>query len=184
MYKVEVEIEGVSPMKQNRITELTMRSLTGKGKKITPDELEADWENKAYKDKKGFFIPGNQFQGALNVGMCVPLPIKSNRVKMTRQKAKGTIFVQNNGYMFNGGSKIKFDRDDNAFNTKLGDLIVQSRPIFKEGWKAKFELFIAQDWLTIEALKDGIEQSGQCHGVGSWRPRFGRYIVKSIKKDK
>jgi len=120
---------------------------------------------------------------SLNNGFVSPVPIKSNKVKMTKQKAKGTVFVLTDSIISNGKKKVEPEKDVTAVNTKYG-LVLQTRPRFEEGWKATFDLMIAQDWLTIDALKDGIAQAGQCHGLGSHRPDFGRYIVKSIKKIK
>lgn len=182
MYKVRVEIEGIVPMKQNRITERVVQEISGKGgKKQTPEEIENSYMEKCYVNKDGqYYIPSEQFQFCLNNGMVSPVPVKSNKVKMSKQKAKGTIFVQNNSVITNGGKKVEPAKDITAVSTKFG-LTLQIRPIFKEGWRATFDLLVVQDWLTLDALKDGIIQAGTCHGVGSHRPTFGRFIVKDIK---
>lgn len=182
MWKAQATIEGLIPYKQNRITERTIKELEGTGgKKQTPAEVAKEWKNKVYKDKGGYYIPSSHLQGALNKGMCSPIPIKCNKVKLTREKAKGTIFVTGNGYLSNGKPNLEPTEDVNPISTRLG-LVLQRRPIFKEGWKATFDIFIAQDWLTLDALRDGLIQAGTCHGVGSHRPTFGRFIVKDLKE--
>jgi len=185
MYYAQVEIEGIVPMKQNRVTERVIQDISGVGgKKLTPEEQEAEWEQKSYVNKKGeYYIPASHFQFSINNGMTTPVPIKSNKVKMSKQKAKGTVFVITDSVISNGKTKVVPQKDVTAINTKYG-LTLQTRPCFDEGWKATFKLMVAQDWLTIEALKDGIVQAGQSHGLGSHRPQFGRFIIKSVKKVK
>jgi len=191
MYYLETEIEGVTPMKQNKVTDRVLVEIGGMdeqsaygGKKQTPEEIAKEWEQKAYRQNGHYLIPRTHLQGALNIGMCSPVAIKSNRVKMSRAKAKGTIFVQKDGIITYPKDKKKYkpERNVDFFNTMRGDLICQVRPMFKEGWTAIFKIFIAQDWLTVDAFKEGLIQTGQCHGVGSNRPAFGRFIVKSVKK--
>ena len=183
MYKAEVEIELIVPYKQNRITDDVINEISGNGgKKKTPQEITNSWPEKAYQDKKGYYIPRAHLQGTINRGMCSPTPIKCNRVKFTKEKAKGTIFVQDNGYLFDGKTKPVPEKDINAMPGDMNKLVLQIRPRFKAGLKAKFELFIAHDWLTLDALKDGIEQAGASIGIGSNRPIFGRFIVKGLNR--
>ena len=178
MYTAEVEIEGIVPMKQNKVAD----DYDGSGtttKIKTKEEKDSEWIARAYKSEKGFYIPMQQLNATILAGLSAPKPMISNRVKIFKKTAKACIFVQNDAVMSNG-REVKPEKDINFIPTPTG-LATLERPMFKEGWHAKFKVVCVQDWLTPEVLKEGIARAGMCHGVGSNRPLFGRFIVKSFK---
>ena len=55
MYKVEIEFEGLSPLRMNRFS---LEALKGTSVKLTKDQLIEDAHARSYKDDRGYYIPG------------------------------------------------------------------------------------------------------------------------------
>lgn len=178
MYTVEVEIEGIVPMKQNRVSD--SYGQNPKSVIVTKEMEEKAFHKKAYRDKGGFFIPALQLNSAVINGLSIPKPFVSNKVKLHKKTVKACIFVTEKAYLYNSKQEIKYEKDTCFVPTKTG-LAISIRPMFMEGWKVKFRVVCVQDWLVPEVLEEGIKRAGICHGLGSHRPLFGRFIVKSFK---
>ena len=176
MYTATVEIEGVVPMKQNKVSD-----DYGKTEPAikTSAMIEKEFHAKVYRNEKGCYIPSIQLTSTVIAGLSAPKPLISNRVKLFKKTVKACIFVTNDAQIYNGQKEVKYDKDISFVPTKTG-LATQIRPRFKEGWKAEFKVTCVQDWLAPEVLKEGIVRAGLCHGLGSHRPQFGRFIVKSF----
>lgn len=179
MYTVEVEIEGIVPMKQNKVSD-DYGISEGKNPVSTEEQREKEWRARAYKNDKGFYIPVQQIQATILSGLSSPKPLISNKVKIFKKIAKACIFVCGDAQIYNGKEPITFEKDVNNIPTPNG-LATLIRPRFKEGWKAKFQVTCVEDWLTLKTLEEGISRAGKCHGVGSNRPLFGRFVIKSFK---
>ena len=179
MYTAEVEIEGIVPMKQNKVSE-----SYGQSEELSPvkteESVEKEWKSRAYQNEAGFYIPVQQLQATILAGLSAPKPLVSNKVKIFKKTAKACIFVNGDAQMTNGKLPLTYTKDINFVPTPTG-LATLIRPMFKEGWKAKFTVACVEDWLTPKTLEEGIKRAGKCHGIGSHRPLFGRFIVNSFK---
>jgi len=176
MYTVKVSIEGVVPMKQNKVSD-----DYGKDPDpiTTPEMVEKEFHAKAYKNSQGYYVPALQLNACTIAGLSAPKPLISNKVKLFKKTVKACIFVNQDAQLSNGKADMKYEKDITFVPTKTG-LATQVRPMFKEGWKASFEVTCVQDWLAPAVLKEGLVRAGMCHGLGSHRPQFGRFIVKSF----
>jgi len=176
MYIAKVEIEGIVPMKQNKVSD-----DYGKPEPAikTTAMIEKEFHNKAYRNDVGFYIPSIQLTSTVIAGLSAPKPLISNRVKLFKKTVKACIFVNGDAQIYNGNKEIKYEKDISFVPTKTG-LATQIRPRFKEGWKVGFRVTCVQDWLDPEILKEGIIRAGLCHGLGSHRPQFGRFVVKDF----
>lgn len=188
MYKVKVEIEGIVPYKQDRFTELAKdRADKGKsGKGDTFDERQKQWEDKIYKDEKGCYIPVSHIYHSLINGLAGQPPLVSNKVKMNKPTTKATVFIEETKmYLYNG--KIKKTYDEMYIFSTINKIaigkprITSAHVMFNLPYTASFTIFITQDFLLPEVLKEGLVRAGQCYGIGAGRPIFGRFIVKKFE---
>ena len=184
MYKVNVEIETVVPYKQDRFTDLA-KERADKGKTSKHDTWEIrqkQWEEKVYKDKKGCYIPVCHVYHSILNGLAAQPSFVSNKVKLTRNTVKATIFIDDDKMYI---SKKNFDGLD-IFTTVNKNAIGSPRvttahPYFNPPLKIAFTISVVQDFLLPEILKEGIARAGLCFGIGAGRPKFGRFIVKKFE---
>lgn len=59
--------------------------------------------------------------------------------------------------------------------------IMKGRPQFND-WTLSFDLVNTEEALSETALKDIVQEAGQRHGIGDWRPRFGTYEIAEWKR--
>lgn len=60
---------------------------------------------------------------------------------------------------------------------------MRTRPMFKD-WTASFPVSINTDIANPERLKQWLEKAGGLKGIGDWRPRYGRFVLKELTEVK
>jgi len=101
-------------------------------------------------------------------------------------KAKAGIFVI-------APAKIKYDGPKDAEElwespdfrsrtpAKIGQSkVMRTRPIFHE-WEIEFEINFDDEMLDEERLLEWAKAAGAQVGLGDWRPRHGRFLVKVVE---
>ena len=63
-------------------------------------------------------------------------------------------------------------------------MTIVRRPAMKAGWKIQATIAVLDDTLPVEALRNAIETAGLYVGVGSWRPEFGRFVLREWAIDR
>ena len=58
--------------------------------------------------------------------------------------------------------------------------IMRTRPRFASGWSCKFAVEVMAGGISKAQLEQALTDAGMYEGIGDWRPRYGRFIVKSI----
>ena len=187
MDTMNVRITGTSPLLMqaetlaNPLHELTKahKAVSGKRKKSEDDYLwlmESEWSaSMYYDDAVGPYIP------ALNMEGCIAEAGKIHRLGKTVKQA-----VQ----VMNDTAKLEYDgpRKKEALwkSNKFADVrgvnvsgkkIMRCRPIFLK-WAAQFEIAYMEDVIDKADLVRVIEEAGRRIGIGTYRPRFGRFSVE------
>lgn len=60
---------------------------------------------------------------------------------------------------------------------KTGALFMKLRCVMPTGWKLAFQLTFDSDIIAEKTLREVLTTAGGFVGVGSWRPKFGRFTV-------
>ncbi len=50
-------------------------------------------------------------------------------------------------------------------------------------WSCKFDITVDDDRIPVEALERILKAAGQFEGLGTWRPRFGRFTNELVETD-
>ena len=184
MYKINVQIVGITPIKFNRISQEALDNID-KGKRAKKDhkkELE-DWKKKILSDKKGNYVESLMIRSCIINGLALPVPLVSNKVKIQKPKGKATVFINPLKCYIEGKVEPKPDVTWTQNKNAIGNpLVIVRRPIMKE-WKIKFEITVTSDFLLEEVLKTGVARAGLCFGLGSHRPDFGRFVISKWSKN-
>ena len=199
MYKTKVVIEGIVPIKFNApieavagLTEFVKEPKAGQTKELLVswgkgkiDYFKKDgWKLKVRKDEKGYWFVADGVEETIIKGLSSPVPFVVNKVKLFKTKCEAALFMDNDRCYFKGEINKEPERyityNRAGMNTSM---VFGQRPVM-EKWEMEFVLNIVQDYIPIDILEEGITRAGICHGMGSHRPKFGRFKLKSIKKIK
>lgn len=167
MYKVDYVIEGLAPLLFNRPED--ERKTLGT---ISEEQRMENAKAKVHTNGHGLFIPAWNLKVTLLNGAKSCLKGKasiSNYVKASVFPVDGLFGRDSYDFMHETWGRVP---------PKTGALVKIWRPALREGWNMKGAFNVTDDRLTPDALKLAWEQAGLMVGIGSWRPEFGRFIVK------
>ena len=192
MKRISIELVGVTPLLQHRMTEDELYGLLGaktKQKKdkevLTPREIADKY---VYRNSTGkFFIPAEYVTGA--VAAVASDYKQSNSAKRSLKAVARSVFRPEMGEILLLGEDDKplpdYEVDvRKATNHKVGAVAV-CRPRFDK-WKVKFEATISDDLVSVETMQQILEDSGRRSGIGSFRVAkggiFGQYRVTKFQQ--
>lgn len=190
MESMTIRIKGTSPLLMqaetlaNPLHELTKahKAVSGKRKKTEDDYLwlmESEWSaGMYYDDEMGPYIP------ALNLEGCIAEAGKISRLGKTIKQAVQVV---------NDRAKLEYDgprkKEKLWSSNKFSDVrgvnvggkkIMRCRPIFL-GWSAQFQIAYMEDVIDASDLTRVIQEAGRRIGIGTYRPRFGRFDVEVMQ---
>lgn len=180
--RIEVTIEGITPLLMNRFTEETEVNLSGghsptiRGGRGTPREQA---EKKAYKDQDGYlYLPGP------NIFSCLVMAgafHKAGRVKVTTQKSSlipAGIAVEE--LVCPLGTKDWECDSRSVVIPSTGGRIMCHRPRLDK-WKVIFTLQVDDGMFAPTFVRLLVDDAGKKIGLGDYRPQrkgpFGRFVV-------
>lgn len=160
------------------------KAVAGKRKKSDDDYLwllRSEWEASMYHDKKiGPYLP------AANIEACIAEAAKATRqgklIKQALSVLEDRIPLQYEGprdkaKMYGDGSSEFVDvRGVNVSGRK----VMRARPVFLR-WAAEFSVAFMADMIDAADVQRIVEHAGRVIGVGTYRPRFGRFEVEGVK---
>jgi hypothetical protein len=87
---------------------------------------------------------------------------------------------------YKGPRDIKALWEDKNFVLRKGARVKQARVIrtrarFPVGWSVEFQVEVLAGGMSQAQLEEAIIDGGLYHGLGDWRPRYGRFELVSIK---
>lgn len=189
MSVLTVRIEGTAPLLMqaetlaNPLHELTKahKAVTGKRKKSEDDYLwlmESEWSASMYFDDEiGPYIP------ALNIEGCIAEAGKIQRLGKTMKQAVRVV-ADKHPLEFDGPrKKAKLWQSGKHADVRGvnvgGKKIMRCRPIFLK-WATTFDVDYMEDVLDRSDLIHVLEAAGRRIGIGTYRPRFGRFNVEVL----
>jgi hypothetical protein len=160
----------------------THKAVAGKRKKSEDDYLwllRSEWAASMYHDAAlGPYIP------AVNIEACIAEAAKASKqgklVKQAVSVLDDRIPLRYEGprdidSLYGDGSTAFVDvRGVNVGGRK----VMRARPLFRE-WAAEFTVGFMADLIDAQDIQRIVEHAGRVIGIGTFRPRFGRFNVES-----
>lgn len=178
MKKINVEVEGKSPLLMNRFRDT---SIDSKSKKRTGALQEAILEDKLYLYDGKPHIPSIYFRNCIvEAGKQFKITGKgkstySKLVGSTIEVLPENILIKSDGYK---GFRVA------AVNPMTKGRMMVNRPRF-ENWKCRFEIMLHDENVPVEVMNELIQHAGSYVGIGDWRPEkkgmFGKFMITSFK---
>lgn len=185
--EIKIGIRGTCGLLQHRmpidkVSIDAMKALT-KVLQKNPDNEEAYTKEAAlgvYKnDKEILCIPSTHIEGAL-VKSGVEERVAGKGKKTYKDYMKAFILIEPDMIPINP-QKYEIDR---KFVIIQRARILRTRPLFKSGWEAIFNMTILDDTIPVDTVRDILIRAGSYVGIGDWRPKFGRFEVIKFEEVK
>lgn len=186
--QIAVTIEGVSPllMHNKRLADpadpytKAMKAISGKRKKTDSDFLELrrlEFEGGMYHDGKQPYIPGDWIEGAVIDG--------AKEAKKGKTARAGVVCNEDRiPLVYSGPKDVQklYDKDfvDSRICVVQRNRIVRTRPRFDQ-WEASFTLSVVDEVLNPADVETALQKAGLLKGLGDFRPKFGRFVVKHFQ---
>lgn len=190
METITARIVGISPLLMqaetlaNPLHPLTKehKAVAGKRKKTDDDYewlLESEWSASMYHDKAiGPYVPAQNIEAAL-VGAG-----KIHRLGTTIKQAVQVLTDRAKLEYDGPRDKPKMWKSERFADVRgvnvSGRKVMRCRPIFLE-WSAEFDIAYMEDVIDRADLIRTLEDAGRRVGIGTYRPRFGRFAVEVVK---
>ena len=171
----KVKIKGIVPLMHNRYP-LDAMQITKKKPKGTLFNPIDEVEKCLYKDTEGkIYQPSDHIEGALiQVGSTISVPGQGK--KTYKDQMKTNIAVLPNEIYFTEANDYKTDVRLCVIPATRGRIPV-ARPRW-DNWTLEFTLRVFDETLLNgETLKELLETAGKTKGIGTYRPKFGRFEV-------
>lgn len=177
-YRVEAQITGVCPYLFHRwsVDGVEAKSKAAKGSKA---KKEDDLESYVYRNEKGFLcVPAEQFRMSIVLAAKFKQDPRSPR-KSAMDLFKAAIFPTEE-YCSLG--KKDWDYVDRRRVMIQRNGITRHRPAILGDWKvtAQFQV-VLPEYIAPAFLNEVLQLAGRIHGVGDFRPTFGRYQITGFK---
>lgn len=183
MYQVAFTIEGIADFLFNRMTDEDLAQFRGaaSGGKMTDEQRLKRAEGKVYSDDDGLFLPAWTVK-KLFLNGAFEGKLKFDKKPLHRIIA-AMVFVQGAGRFVNDRGKPVMERDyiheiTGRTPPRTGAMTIVRRPAMKAGWLISAQAAVLDASIPPDALKNALTSAGLYVGVGSWRPEFGRFILK------
>lgn len=167
----------------NPLNKLTVehKAVSSKRKKSEDDYLwlmESEWSASMYwADDIGPYIP------ALNIEGCISEAGKIHRLGKTIKQAARVVDDRHKLEYDGPRTKEKLWQSGKFADVRGvnigGKKIMRCRPIFTS-WSTKFSIEFMQDVVDQADLVRVVEEAGRRIGIGTYRPRFGRFTVEVV----
>ena len=182
---VHVEIKGIAPLLQHNI-EGAEAQMLNKGKRKTGGVRDDpnEWKQWLYKiDGNGRL--GHPSAAIETMFVKAARDFKADKRRTMAEVCKAAMFC-NEKYVELVG-KNGPDRVNRAsvVNPNTRGRGFSYRPEFDAGWTGTFSITLSDlDLLPEDRAKEIMDHGGRLIGIGSWRPKFGRFIVTEWKAAK
>lgn len=190
-----VTIEGIRPLLlhngrlSNPLDEHAKKLKAASTQRNKSDEdhvrvSRVEFEGGLYHDPKiGPFIPSDNLQAMVERG--------STRRKLGKIfKAHVSVDMPENAPGFpieyRGPRDVEGLWENRSFvfvkGVRIGKNRVQrTRARIPSGWSITFRVEVLAEGVSKQQLEQAISDAGLYEGLGDWRPRYGRFVIKSVK---
>lgn len=176
MKTYKVVIEGVAPLRMNKLTELAKDSIAGGSRKLTDKEKIDEAWTRAYTNEAGkYIVEGAAIKACILKGAA--------KVKFGRGKAKNDLkailYTKEREILLQYAKDPILIKIPCKIPPRTGALAIKYFPTFEQ-WLLEFELIITDERFPDSALQNSIIEAGMYAGLLDGRPDFGRFILKEF----
>lgn len=158
-----------------------LKDISGKRKKVDADYekmAEIEWFASLYTDKQNrIILPGILLEASLTNG--------AKKFKLGQQ-AKAGLFVESHAFLNFDGKELTpqqlWEREENTLTVacKVGMAKIMRTRFISHDWSADVTVLFDDSLFNSSQVAEIFEATGMQVGVGTWRPKHGRFFSKAI----
>lgn len=185
---IKYELKGIAPLlmhngeladPENPFTK-ELKIINARRKKVDEDFQEIsklEFLGGLYTRKGKIVIPSELIEACL---------IEGAKKSKLGKLFKATVYLEGDyPLIYKGPKSPEALWKDKNFVHKAGarigmSKIIRTRPIFKE-WSLLIDVNYYSSEVEVEAITTALEYGGKFSGIGDWRPKYGRFIIKEVK---
>jgi len=177
--RVAVKIRGIAPLLHHAYKETMEERQSKRTTVVLSKEEEA--KNALYTDEKGkIYQPSNHIEGAL---IKASINFKWSGKKTFKDLMKSAVLIEPQEIYFPEAPNYKIDVRTAVIPATRGRVFA-IRPRWDK-WTMEFTVNILDaENIGLENLKKIMEYAGRFVGIGTFRPKFGRFEVVDFKEVK
>ncbi len=179
--KFKATIKGLSPLLMHKFSEeklLQIKKGNGGDKRLSDAEKKVIASQFLYSHKGKVVQPSAHIEGAMTK-VATELRLSGAGKKTYKDLVKSSVFVFPE-YIPHKNQKWEVDGRPVVNPTTRGRSMCY-RPRMDE-WSLDFEIEVLDDRADKDAIEEILKLAGLRCGIGSYRPRFGRFTVTSFKQ--
>lgn len=178
--KFDVKIKGISPLLQHRFSEDKLVGIKKQGgdKKLSEEDKRTAASQFLYLSGKKVSQPAVHIEGAM-IKASTELKLSGAGKKTYKDLMKASLFVSPEAIVHKNQDWTVDGRP--VVNPSTRGRSMCYRPRFDE-WELDFQIEVLDDRADEDAVKEILKLAGLRQGIGSYRPRFGRFDVVSFKR--
>lgn len=185
MKTYKIGLEGTSPYSQSR------HYVVDKLEKEGPDAYEQrTWRNRMHVTEDGYvFVPSTAFKNCLAEAakfLSMQIPGKG-KATYTKHFEAG-IMVIDPVVLPMKAEDVKGEQLFVPPSGRRGDgkRVNKTFPFIPQGWKGEVTVYVVDETITANVLRQHMEEAGRLIGIGRFRPRnngfYGRFDVTSFQE--
>lgn len=180
--KFDIEIEGIAPLLMHKFSEEMITKIKAKSgdKKLDEDEKREQAKQFAYFSKGKLVQPAMHIEGAL-IKAATELKLSGSGKKTYKDLMKAAAFVSPEMIPHENQDWTVDSRAVVNPTTRGRSMCYRPR---LDKWKLAFQLEVLDERADANAIKEILTISGLRNGIGSYRPKFGRFTVIKFKEIK
>lgn len=191
-----VVVEGIRPMLMHNgrladpLDEHTKKLKTAAKQKNKSDDdhvrtARIEFEGGLYHDPKlGPYVPSDNLQAMIERGstrrklgkifkahVSVDMPVDADGFAVAYKGPRDIEGMwKNRAFVFSKIARVGQSR------------VMRTRGRIPTGWSISFRVEVLADGVTKQQLEQAVTDAGLYEGLGDWRPRYGRFVVKSVSE--
>ncbi len=180
--KFDIEIEGIAPLLMHRFAEEKLTKIKSRsGDKVLTDEEKREQASQyAYFSKNKLVQPAIHIEGAL-IKAATELKLSGSGKKTYKDLMKAAAFVTPEMIVHKNQDWTVDSRAVVNPTTRGRSMCYRPR---LDKWSLSFTLEVLDERADASAVKEILTIAGLRNGIGSYRPKFGRFTVKTFTQVK
>lgn len=123
------------------------------------------------------YLPGSNFQRCIRNG--------ATKWKLGKDTLRAIVVTSNAAIEFDGPKDAVEMWNSRSPKFQLASFTgrgVWINRLYIPVWACQFDLTLDDEILSVDQLRRILNMSGKGEGLGTWRPRYGRFVVNSIEE--
>ena len=181
-FKIAVRIQGVHDILFHRWSDEAVAEKAASAKGSISRKTD-DIEHYVYRDENDYIcLPGRYLMRALQEAGLRENDPSVSKQKTARDIVKASLMTEEmySPILVGGKPTKEWDYEDRQRVCIMRASITRTRPAFKKGWEAEFNILNnAPHLLDASFIRRLVDTAGLLIGVGDFRPSYGRFKVIS-----